>query len=350
MQMPEILIANMRQEAREKTMHSYFTSTLLSHIKGALNNEEQVILFQNRRGFSLRLECDQCHWIPMCQHCDISLTYHKYFHKLICHYCGYSENVPVKCPECNSPGLSMKGFGTERIEEELGILVPDARIQRMDLDATRTKYAHQHIIENFETRKIDILVGTQMVTKGLDFDNVSVVGIMSADSMLNFPDFRSHERSYQLMAQVSGRAGRKKKRGKVVIQTYRPDHQIIQYVIENNYQAMFTSQLTERIKFRYPPYYRLILLKLKHRDPKVLNQAARSLATDLRAVFGRRILGPEYPLVARIKNFYIKNILIKFDKNDVLSDMKQMLKQSIEDFNKSGDYKAVRVIVDVDPV
>ncbi len=350
MQMPEIIIADLRKEAREKTMHAFFTSTLLSHIKAALKEKEQVILFQNRRGFSLHLECSSCQWVPMCKYCDISLTYHKYFNKLICHYCGYSIKVPETCPECKSPALSMKGFGTERIEEELKILIPAARIQRMDLDATRTKYAHQTIIENFETQRIDILVGTQMVTKGLDFDNVSIVGIMNADNMLNFPDFRSYERSFQLMAQVSGRAGRKKKRGKVIIQTGRPDHEIIRYVIPNDYLSMFKSQLVERHRFKYPPFVKLIVLKLKHKDASLLNRAAQSLATDLRAVFGKRVLGPEYPLVSRIKSYYIKNILIKAEKSVVHAEIKKQLAERIVLFNKSTSYKSIRVVIDVDPL
>ena len=348
--MPEILLANVREETRNKTMQSHFSSMLINHIREALKLDEQVILFQNRRGFSLHLVCDACDWVPMCRNCDISLTYHKRENKIKCHYCGYSENLPSKCPQCESTRILMKGFGTEKVEEELGAIFPETTIRRMDLDSTRTKYAHQRIINDFEERRINILVGTQMVTKGLDFDNVSLVGILNADNMLNFPDFRSHERSFQLMEQVSGRAGRKSKQGKVIIQSFNPSQQVIQYVVQHDYHAFFLSQLADRIKFNYPPYYRLIILRLKHRDPNVLNKAAKDLAIDLRADLGKRVLGPEYPLVARIQNWYIKQILVKIERGPNVSTFKDLIRKKIEVIRKIPDYRQLRVIADVDAV
>jgi primosomal protein N' (replication factor Y) len=347
--MPEIILANVREETRNKTMQSHFTSLLINHIREALKMGEQVILFQNRRGFSLHLVCEACDWVPMCRNCDISLTYHKRENKIKCHYCGYYENLPAVCPQCQSSRILMKGFGTEKVEEELAAIFPETTIRRMDLDSTRTKYAHQRIINDFEERRIQILVGTQMVTKGLDFDNVSLVGILNADNMLNFPDFRSHERSFQLMEQVSGRAGRKAKQGKVIIQSYNPAHPIIHYVVHHDYQAYFRSQLADRQKFNYPPYNRLISLKLKHRDPNVLNKAARDLAHDLRADLGKRVLGPEYPLVSRIQNWYIKQILVKIERGQNVAAYKDLIKKKIDELTKIPAYRQVRVITDVDP-
>jgi len=346
---PEILLANLREENRNKTMQSHFSSILVNHIREALKLDEQVILFQNRRGFSLHLACDACDWVPMCKNCDISLTYHKKENKIKCHYCGYSENVPVTCPQCQSTRILMKGFGTEKVEEELGSIFPETTIRRMDLDSTRTKYAHQRIINDFEERRIQVLVGTQMVTKGLDFDNVSLVGILNADNMLNFPDFRSHERSYQLMEQVSGRAGRKSKQGKVIIQSFNPAHPIIQYVVMHDYFAYYKSQMEDRGNFHYPPFFRLIILRLKHRDPNVLNKAARDLAMDLRADLGKRILGPEYPLVSRLKNFYIKQIMVKIEKGENTAAIKDKIRARINELQKMPGYGQVRVNTDVDP-
>ena len=347
--MPEILIANVREETRNKTMQSHFSSMLINQIREVLKQDEQAILFQNRRGFSLHLACDACDWVPMCKNCDISLTYHKKENKIKCHYCGYSEGLPAKCPQCQSTRILMKGFGTEKVEEELGAIFPETIIRRMDLDSTRTKYAHQRIINDFEERRIQILVGTQMVTKGLDFDNVSLVGILNADNMLNFPDFRSHERSYQLMEQVSGRAGRKAKQGKVIIQSFNPAHPIIQFVVWHDYHAYFRAQLEDRNKFHYPPYFRLISLRLKHRDPNVLNKAARDLAQDLRADLGKRVLGPEFPLVSRIQNWYIKQILVKIERGPNVAGFKELIRRKIDELQKIPGYGQVRVIADVDP-
>lgn len=349
MQMPEIRIVNIREEARMKRMKSHFSPQLLDAIKQALDAGEQVILFQNRRGFSLRLECDTCHYIPECINCDVTLTYHKQVNVMKCHYCGYTTRVPDVCPECHSPAIKMRGFGTEKVEEELAILFPDVVIGRMDLDTTRTKNAYQRIIGDFESRRIDILVGTQMVTKGLDFDNVSLVGVLYADGMMSYPDFRALERSYQLMAQVSGRAGRKHKRGLEMIQSNNPKHPLLQWVVDDNYAAMFEQQLSDRYKYRFPPYFRLIEISLMHRDAEFLNKAASALAGMLKPTFGALLLGPEYPLVSRIRNLYIKNLLLKTGKGTQGKQSKAELTRQLELFRALPDYKSVRIAIDVDP-
>lgn len=347
--MPEILVADLRMETRHKKMKSHFSSLLFESMQKALENNEQVILFQNRRGFSLRLECEACNWIPECKQCDVSLVYHKKINKLRCHYCGYTATPPSNCPICNSTDLRLKGFGTEKIEEELPVFFPEASIARMDLDTTRSKNAYRNIIADFEDRKIDILVGTQMVSKGLDFNNVSVVGILNADNMLNFPDFRAHERAFQLMAQVSGRAGRDLKRGKVIVQTWNPANQVIQQVVANDYESMYHTQITERQRFHYPPYFRLIQVTVLHRDPNVLNTAAAELAERLRKHFPKKVLGPEYPPVARIRNQYIKKLMIKLERDARLNTSKEKIMEVVEFFNADPAFKSVRVILDVDP-
>ncbi|MES2286655.1 MAG: primosomal protein N' [Bacteroidota bacterium] len=349
-QMPEILIADVKEATRKKLMKSHFSPLLLDTVTLALQNKEQIILFQNRRGFAPQLECNICAWIPQCTNCDVSLTYHKASNQLRCHYCGYSIKPPNKCGACGDTNLRMKGFGTEKIEEELSIFYPKAKIARMDLDTTRSKFAHQHIIQDFEDGNIDILVGTQMVTKGLDFDNVSMVGILNADSMLNFPDFRSFERSFQLMAQVSGRAGRKNKRGKVIIQTQNPDHSIIQDVISTNFLSMYTNQLLDRKNFNYPPFFRLIEITLIHRDVNMVNASAKFLADELKHHFKKRVLGPEFPVVSRIRNLYHKNILLKIERDASVVQVKKILANLLVQFKSSSDYKSVRVQIDVDPM
>jgi len=349
-ELPQILIANLKEEHRMKTMKSHFSSLLISSIEEALALKQQVILFQNRRGFSLRLECDICNYMPECKNCDVTLIYHKNKNLLMCHYCGYSTRVPDKCPACGAQSILMKGFGTEKVEEDLAIIFPDVKIERMDLDTTRSKNAYRRIINDFEDRRIDILVGTQMVTKGLDFDNVGVVGVLNADNMLSYPDFRSFERSFQLMAQVSGRAGRKNTQGKVVIQTFNPKHPIIANVIYNDYIGMFNNQLRERNTFKYPPFYRLIKITLKHKEDKLLNEAAGFLAELLRKTFGKRILGPEYPIVSRVKSLFLKDILLKIEKELPVNQSKEKLKAIINNnFNKIEKYKSIRIILDVDP-
>jgi primosomal protein N' (replication factor Y) len=350
MELPEIIIADIKLEMRQKTMRSHFSSLLIKNIEDALAKKQQIILFQNRRGFSLRLECDSCQYIPECKNCDVTLIYHKYQNQLRCHYCGYSTRIPEKCPDCGSTGLIMKGFGTEKIEEDLTLIFPLAKIERMDLDTTRSKNAYRRIISDFEDKKIDILVGTQMVTKGLDFDNVGIVGILNADNMISYPDFRSFERSFQMMAQVSGRAGRKGERGKVIIQTYNPKHEVIKNVINTDYLAMFNSQLHERKTFKYPPFYRLIKITLKHKDADILNKAASEFALTLRKIFNKNILGPEYPMVSMIKNMYLKDILIKSERETSFKLTKEKLKDSIENFKKSNKYAQIKMVVDVDPI
>jgi primosomal protein N' (replication factor Y) (superfamily II helicase) len=349
-QMPEILIADVKEATRKKQMKSHFSPLLLDTITLALEKKEQVILFQNRRGFAPQLECNMCAWVPQCNNCDVSLTYHKLSNQLRCHYCGYSIKPPSKCAACGDTDLKMKGFGTEKIEEELAIFYPRAKVARMDLDTTRSKFAHQHIIQDFEEGNIDILVGTQMVTKGLDFDNVSMVGILNADSMLNFPDFRSFERSYQLMAQVSGRAGRKSKRGKVIIQTQNPDHSIIQEVIANDYLSMYTNQLLDRKNFNYPPYYRLIELTVIHKDVDMVNASSKYLADALKKQFAKRVLGPEFPLISRIRNLYHKNILLKIERDASVQQVKNIVTELIIKFKITPEFKSVRVQIDVDPM
>jgi primosomal protein N' (replication factor Y) (superfamily II helicase) len=349
LELPEIIVVDIKNEIRWKKMSSHFSSLLMSQLEEALAKKEQSILFQNRRGFSLRLECETCSWMPMCRNCDVTLVYHKQQNQLRCHYCGYTARIPEKCPECKGTNLKMKGFGTEKVEEDLSILLPGAKITRMDLDTTRSKHSYRKILDDFGDRKIDILVGTQMVTKGLDFENVSTVGILNADNMLSFPDFRAAERSYQLMAQVSGRSGRKNKRGKVIIQTYNPGHIVIRNVVENNYKAMYQQQMIDRRKFRYPPFYRLVQLRLKHKDHDLLNLASIELAKRLKKKFGDRVLGPEYPMVSKVMNFYLKQILIKFERTSSMIAMKSALINEMEAFYNDSKYRSVRVIIDVDP-
>jgi primosomal protein N' (replication factor Y) len=349
-QMPEILIADIKDNTRKKKMRGIFTELLYQSIQEALEQKKQIILFQNRRGYAPIYQCQTCGWIPMCKSCDVSLTYHKHQHKLICHYCGYNETVPKKCAACGSNDIRMKGFGTERIEDEINILFPNAKVARLDLDTSKSKNAHKQIINELEEQRIDILVGTQMVTKGLDFDNVALVGILNADSLLNYPDFRSFERSFQLMAQVAGRAGRKNKRGKVIIQTWQPQHQIIQQVVANNYLGMYTTELQQRLEFKYPPYYKLIQLTLKHKEIEPLNDASKFLADKLKEKFGKRVLGPEFPVVARIKNFYLKNILIKIEREASFSKAKSIIHELMDDFYTHSEFKSVKIFADVDPM
>jgi primosomal protein N' (replication factor Y) len=350
MEMPEIEVVDIKEASKRKLMKSHFSPQLLTKMEEVLANKEQIILFQNRRGFSPMMECATCAWTPRCTQCDVSLTYHKLVNQMRCHYCGYSIKPPASCPACGDTNMRTKGFGTEKIEDELGIYFPSAKIARMDLDTTRAKFAHRQIISDFEERNIDILVGTQMVTKGLDFDHVALVGILNADSMLNFPDFRAFERSYQLMAQVAGRAGRKNKRGKVIIQSFNPEHPILNYVVTNNYSGMYISELNERKSFQYPPYYRLIQFTLRHRDKDILDIGANYFADILKKHFGKRVLGPEFPLVARIRNEYHKNILLKFEREASMSKVKEILLAEIAQFKNNVDFKGVKVVPDVDPI
>ena len=350
MELPDILIADTKEAYRKKQMEGHFTLLLLEKIRKALQNNEQIILFQNRRGYAPYLECRGCAYVPKCKNCDVSLTVHKFLNKLTCHYCGYTENIPELCPVCNTPQLEHRGFGTEKIEQEIEEFFPQAHISRMDVDTTRNKKSYDKIITDFEQGKVDILVGTQMVTKGLDFERVSLVGILNADNMLNFPDFRSHERAFQLMAQVSGRAGRKNKRGTVVLQTSSPEHPVIGQVLRNDYAAMFSTQCTERGQFGYPPYTRLIEITLRHRDVKTTERAAQELAAEFRKVFGKRVFGPNIPPVSRIQNLYIKNILLKIETASSTEKAKEILKQITGQLLTREPYKSLKISVDVDPV
>ena len=349
-QMPEIILSDMRVEKRRKTMQADFGGTLVDAMKETLEEKNQVILFQNRRGFSLRLECDDCHYVPQCINCDVSLIYHKQQNVLRCHYCGYTTTVPTECPSCHSTNIRMHGFGTEKIEEDLQLVMPDAKVSRLDLDTTRSKNDYQSILEHFQDKETDILVGTQMVTKGLDFDSVKVVGILNADNMLSFPDFRAHERSFQLMSQVAGRAGRKGKQGRVIIQTYEPAHPVLQDVLRNDFKGLYDKQMVIRNQFGYPPFYRIVLIRMKHKDYQKLNPAAAELASQLRAIFKQDLLGPEYPVVSRVKNMYIKQMLVKFRREHNAQAIKNLIAEQIRLFQQNLDYKSVQIQIDVDPM
>ncbi|MBO4481387.1 MAG: primosomal protein N', partial [Bacteroidales bacterium] len=346
--LPEIWVVNLVECIKQKQMHGQFSEYLLEHIEKALNNKEQVIIFQNRRGYSLRLFCNSCQSMPTCRYCDVTLTYHKRSHLLKCHYCGYAIDLPTECPSCHSKDIEMQGYGTEQVEEILAERFPNAVISRMDLDTTRSKSSYQKIITDFEEHKTDILVGTQMVTKGLDFDRVSVVGILNADSLISYPDFRSFERAYQLMEQVSGRAGRKEIPGKVIIQSYRPEHPALQYVVGHNYEAMYQHQIEERKNFFYPPISKMIKVTLKHRDEKMVSEAAAVLADMLRQAFPKQVLGPEFPLVSRVQNYYMKDCWVKFARDRQVEKKKAYLRQVIDTFQTALKYKSVRVVINVD--
>ncbi len=348
-QLPLQEVVSIAEETKRKKMTSYFTSVLIDDMATALENKEQVILFQNRRGYATILICATCGYAPKCVNCDVSLTFHKTSGKLHCHYCGYHQSSINICPACGSVHIEQKGFGTERVEEELSLIFPDVKMARLDLDSTRTKNGMQQIISDFQDKKTQILIGTQMVAKGLDFDNVSLIGVINADTLLNYPDFRAFERSYQLLAQVAGRAGRRDKQGKVCIQAYDDSHRIIKQVIANNYLEMYNDEMAERKQFNYPPFTRLIFINVKHKDANVLNIAAQTLANALRSQLGNRILGPEQPLVARIRNYYIKQIIIKTEKNAAIQKVKAVLKETIKDFNAQKDFKSVITQIDVDP-
>ena len=348
-EMPEIIVNDLRVETRRKTLQANFGSALVEAMNKTLEEKNQVILFQNRRGFSLRIECEHCNYIPQCINCDVSLIYHKNQNILKCHYCGYTTSVPTECPSCRSTDLKMHGFGTERIEDDLKVVFPDANSARLDLDTTRTKNSYQYILEQFQNKETNILVGTQMVTKGLDFDSVKVVGILNADNMLTFPDFRAYERSFQLMEQVSGRAGRKGDKGKVIIQTYQPQHPVILNVISHDYVRFYEEQMPIRRQFNYPPYSRLVMIRLKDVDSQKLNKAADELAKIFRQVFKENLLGPEYPVVSRVKNQYIKQMLVKINKDLNSTKVKEFINKTIEDFKHNNDFKSVKIQIDVDP-
>ncbi len=346
--MPDIELVDIKDKLKKKLMKGHFSDRLIGEMTETLNEGHQIILFQNRRGFSPIVECYTCGTSPQCPNCDVSLTYHQYRDQLRCHYCGYNSAMIKNCGACGSTELDSKGFGTEQIEEEVKILFPDYKVARMDLDTTRGKYGYEKIINALEQQEIDILVGTQMLTKGLDFRNVKLVGIMNADNMLNFPDFRAHERSFQLMLQVSGRAGRTKERGKVLIQTYNPYHNILQQVSNNNYIDMYNEQMNDRYNFKYPPIYKQIKITLKHKDYNRVETASIWYAKSLRQVFNDLILGPESPPIARIRNQFHKNILVKIPKKQSLSKTKEAIIKINNSFLSIKDFRSVKVILNVD--
>lgn len=347
-QMPEIELVDLKDSYFRKRMKGHFSLTLIEQITEAFSNNEQVILFQNRRGFSPVLECLTCGHVPQCPQCDVSLTYHKYKNQLRCHYCGYNMAKPTNCHSCSSVDLETKGFGTEQIELELASLFPNKNIKRMDQDTTRGKYSFEKIIDGFKNREIDVLVGTQMLAKGLDFDNVSLVGIMNADNMLYHPDFRAFERSYQMMTQVAGRSGRSEKRGKVIIQTYNPLHNIIQQVTHNDYEGMYKEQLYERKIYYYPPFYRLVRLTLKHRDFEKLKEGSMWLYQVLKQNLSIPVLGPEEPAVSRIRNEYIRTIMIKIPTDASLQGTKKTIQKVLNSFEVVAQYRTIKVTVNVD--
>jgi len=347
-QLPKIELIDIKVKQKKKEMSGHFSDRLLKLIQEALDLKEQVILFQNRRGFSPVVECKTCGVSPQCPNCDVSLTYHKFSQELRCHYCSYQRAMPNSCGACGSATLNTKGFGTEQIELELKELFPDFKIGRMDLDTTRGKFGYQKIIGAFEAREIDVLVGTQMLSKGLDFDNVSLVGILNADSMLNYPDFRAHERAYQMMVQVSGRSGRFKKQGNVAIQTFNPYHQILQQVSTTNYLEMYKEQLQDRWQFEYPPYFRVIKITLKHKDYIKVDNGIDWLAKSLQNSFGKHVLGPTAPAVARIRNQFIKNLVIKIPPKQSLQKTKKQILKIKDTFESVKEFRPIRFILDVD--
>ncbi len=350
-QMPEIQTADLKEAKAKNKLHGIFSKHLLDEMKTVLKNGSQIILFQNRRGYAPRWTCEICNHTPQCTRCDVSLNYHKYEHLLTCHYCGFSMKPPTRCLACGSTDLKMVGIGTEKIEEEIEIhLGSSVRVQRMDLDTTRSKYAYQNIIDDFENRKVDILVGTQMVTKGLDFDNVALVGILNADDLLFYPDFRAFERAYQLMSQVSGRAGRKNARGKVIIQSYDPNHWIIQKVMHNDYESMYKQELYERKNYNYPPFYRIIKITLRHKEEATLDKLSLIIANLLREKLGNRVLGPEYSSIKRIRNLYNKMITVKFEKTASPKKVKEYIQECLDKNNMNNDFKRLGIKIDVDPM
>ncbi len=349
-EMPQIVLVDKKDEYKKKKMKGLFTSVLIDALALAFERGEQAILFQNRRGHSPSLRCVSCAWHQECVNCDVSLTYHKFTNNLRCHYCGHSESIPKVCPACGSIELQMTGFGTQKIEDEIKIYLPDAKIGRMDFDTVRTKNAHAKIINDFEEKRLDILVGTQMITKGLDFDNVGVVGVLSADHLLQFPDFRASERGYQLMTQVSGRAGRKKKQGLVIIQAFDVDHPVLKDVIENNYISLFKREIIERQDFLYPPFYRLIQITLKHKKPRTLNEAGYFYVKFLKDKLGTMVIGPAVPSIPRVRGSYLLDVLIKLGKNSKQIKMvKDTVLQANQMLAQKEGYTSVRVNVDVDP-
>lgn len=349
-QLPTIEVVDIKDLRRRKLMSGPFSPRLIAAVRNALQRGEQAILFQNRRGFAPMIECRTCGWVPHCPNCDVSLTYHKSMNVLTCHYCGYTERVPEQCPNCESKDIKGRGYGTEKIEDEIMEVFPDARIARMDLDTTRTKNAYERLINDFSAGKTNLLIGTQMVSKGLDFDHVSVVGILDADNMLNYPDFRAYEHAFTMMAQVSGRAGRKGKQGLVILQTRNPELPVIQQVVNNSYTAFYKSQLEERTAFHYPPFFHLIYIYIKHRNNDIVESASMELGSRIREIFGNRVLGPDKPTVARVKTLHIRKIMLKLENGIDYKLAKQYLRSIRDTMMKEKRYGALIIYFDVDPL
>ena len=350
MELPEIQVVDTADLQRRKMMAGPFSPLLLSRVREVLEHDEQAILFQNRRGFAPVVECHQCGWVPTCQHCDVSLTYHRQTNQLTCHYCGYTYRVPTECPCCGGTDLRTRGFGTEKIEEQVREVFPEARISRMDLDTTRTRNAYERIISDFSARRTNILIGTQMVSKGLDFDHVSVVGILNADAMLNQPDFRAYEHAYMMMSQVSGRAGRKNKRGLVILQTKQPKLPVIDYVVRGDYTALYRDLIAERQAFRYPPYYRLTYVFLKHRQDATVHTASVEMGSRLRQWFGSRVLGPDKPSVAKVKQQNIRKLVLKLELGIDMKRVREYLLLAQSQMLADKRYSSLQIYYDVDPL
>jgi len=349
-QLPEIQVVDTKDLQHRKMMNGPFSPLLLVKTREALEHGEQVILFQNRRGYAPMLECKQCGWVPRCQHCDVSLTYHRSLNQLSCHYCGYTYQVPTECPACGGTQLMTRGFGTEKIEDQVRDIFPEARIARMDLDTTRTRGAYERLINDFSAGRTNLLIGTQMITKGLDFDRVSVVGILNADAMLNYPDFRAYEHAFMMMSQVSGRAGRKGKRGLVILQTKSPEHPVVRQVVSNDYAGFFRSLMSERRQFNYPPYCRLICVWLKHRDEALVASAALELGSRLRQWFGSRVLGPDKPAVAKVKSLAIRKLVLKLEPGLNMADVRRYLFIGRQQLLAEKRYSTMQIYFDVDPL
>lgn len=348
--LPEIRIVDTKDLQRRKMMHGAFSPQLIAAMHAALDNEEQIILFQNRRGFAPMVECKQCGWVPRCQYCDVSLTFHKNTSLLTCHYCGSSFRMPEKCPCCESKELKSRGFGTEKVEDQILEMFPEARVARMDLDTTRTRSAYERIIGDFSAGRTNILIGTQMVTKGLDFDRVSVVGILNADSMLNYPDFRAYEHAFTMMSQVSGRAGRKGKQGLVLLQTKNKDLPMVRQVVNNDFQAFFHDLEAERRNFRYPPFTHLIYIYMRHKDNRLLDSAAMEMGARLRQWFSSRVLGPDKPAVSKVKTMNIRKIMLKLELGIDLALVRKYLRQAQQQMMQNKQYSSLQIYFDVDPL
>ncbi|MFO7670469.1 MAG: primosomal protein N' [Bacteroidales bacterium] len=346
---PEVILANTKVAAHRKQMVSHFTPQLVEGIRKALDAGEQVILFQNRRGYSHYIVCNACGEIPRCSRCDVSLTYHRTSRKLECHYCGYKENMPDACPSCSSTNMTMKGFGTEKIEDEIAKVFEGVKVSRLDTDTARSQRGYERVLGDFAGGRLNILIGTQMISKGLDFDNVSLVGVMDADSMLHFPDFRAFERSYQLISQVSGRAGRRKKRGKVIIQTSDPDHPVISQILRDDYETLFKEQMEEREQFGYPPFTRMIRISFRHKIPSILDGATDLVGKNLKEIFSSRVYGPQYPPVSKVQDTFIKHIILKIERKASVERAKELLHTVLADTLSGEVYRSVRISVDVDP-